>query len=255
MRCYLTKTSALETPRKAIGAQTLVQPRPVGKMALAALALSAIVLIANGLRMVGAGFADLQVRAFLVDWEAKRTEPSSKAWQVAHQAAVRAVAYFPAPNGAYLERLGHVNAWQHFRHPRGDAHAQLSRQSAKEAYRDAIKYRPTWPYLWVSLARTKLDLLEFDPEFASALTQAQHHAPWRPEVNGRLAEVGFSTWTLLSSEQRDDVLTAAARAVVLSKNWRAPIFKLANRTAQTYSLCVKAARWASELKLDECADR
>lgn len=205
-----------------------------------------------GAGMASAGLADDQTRAFLADWEAKLAAPSAAAWNVASNAARRAVAYHPVANGPYLERLGYVHAWQHFGQPQAAPSAQASRQAARDAYRAAIQARPHWPYAWTALAQIKLELREFDAEFRRALLQAQHLAPWRTDINRRVAEVGLIAWTQIDGPQHALVLDAAARAIGYSSRHRAPLFALAAHAGQTRVLCSRLRTQGLPTRTQDC---
>lgn len=202
---------------------------------LAALSLALVVL---GAQLTLSGVADFQTRSFLADWEAHRTPPSPQAWAVAHAAATRAATRYPVPHGAYLERLGYVHAWQHHAGPLGSAHAAPSREAALHAYRAAVAARPTWPYGWTALAEIKLHLLQFDAELDHALAQARTLAPWRPDINRRLATLGFTAWPQLDAAQRQATLETARRALPhLSASAARPLLVQATIAGQRRTLC------------------
>lgn len=234
-------------------ASLLPQRSTLGAVVPVATALLAAVLLVIGVRMTSAGIADYQTRAFLADWESKAAPPSPRAWQVALDAAQRASSHYPVANGAYLERLGYVHAWQHFNTAFGAAQAQASRQAARDAYRAAIAARPTWPHAWAALAQVKLALLELDDEFRHALAQAQRLGPWRADINRRVAETGFIAWAHLPSPQQDLVLLAASHAIRQSARDRAPLFALAQRASQREVLCQRLRQQGYTPKAADCA--
>lgn len=208
--------------------------RPLGVVLIALIAMA---LIFGGVRMTSAGIADFQAQAFLADWETKSAQPSQRAWDVAHQAARRAIAHYPVANGAYLERLGYIHAWQHFSQPFGSTDAQPSRQAARDAQRAAVQARPTWPYAWAALAEAKLNLLEFDDEFHQALANALRYGPYRADIQRRVAAVGFIAWPQLSPHQQTTTLDVAANAITQARRHRAPLFALATAAGQHTRLC------------------
>lgn len=225
------------TPRTSVPPLT----RPVrawwraGAYAVAGLS---VLLIYLGARLTLAGVADFQTRAFLTDWESRRTPPSAQAWSVAYASAARATTVFPVPQGRYLERLGYVHAWQHHHAPLGAAHAGASRHAARDAYRAATRARPTWPYAWLALAEVKLRLLEFDPEFHHALAQVHALAPWRPSINHRLALLGLTAWPQLAAAQRSASLESARRALAhLNAISATALFTQASVAGQGPTLC------------------
>lgn len=231
-------TPPTRLPCSAAGIHATPPSRARRRAYLYGLGALALALIYLGCRIALAGLADFQTRAFLADWENRRSPPSAKAWAVAHAAAERAVAHYPTAYGPYLERLGYVHAWQHHHAPFGAAHAQPSRAAARDAFRAAIAARSTWPYAWLALAETKLRLLEFDAEFHHALTQAHAHAPWRPDINRRLAELGFTAWPQLDTGPRQATHEAARRALKrLNAASATALFAQATTAGQRPALC------------------
>lgn len=197
----------------------------------------ALALLVAGSRMLLAGIASYQTDAFLENWSAKAEEPSERAWQIAHEAARRAIDLYPTANGVYLERLGLIQQWKEFRRPYGAPQAMGSRQAAAQAFREAIAVRPNWPDNWTALAHAKLYLSEFDTEFHHVLAQAHVLAPWRIGVNRRLAEIGFITWPRLDVMERESILESARRTVAYSPVESKKLFAIATNTGMTDALC------------------
>lgn len=205
-------------------------------------------LLFTGSRLLLAGIASYQTQAFLDDWAGKAEEPGPRAWQIAHDAAQRAVDLYPGSNGEYLERLGRVLQWQQFRQPFGAAEAEQSRRAALQAFRAASQARPSWPYNWAALAYAKLYLLEFDEEFAYALQQAQAFGPTRIEVNRSLAEIGLIAWPQLDDRQRRATLEAARRTVAFSGREAQNLLAIASQTGMTGELCDSLDRTLQETR-------
>lgn len=194
-------------------------------------------LAVTGVRMALAGLANYQAQAFIDDWAKQTQEPGSRAWQVAEDAAQRAISLYPVANGHYADRLGLIYSWQQFRQPYGADEASTSRRAALDAYRASTTARPSWPDTWARLAHTKLYLLEFDAEFQQAMSNAAQLGPWRIGINRELSEIGFTAWPQLDATQRDATLEAARRAVAYSTNEAKRIYQLAQRTGVTEVLC------------------
>lgn len=186
------------------------------KLTVGVVLLMALLSLIGGACMTLAGVARYQADAFIENWEKSDTEPPTQAWEIAHAAAQRAVAFYPVANGDYLDRLGRVHAWRYFRHPVTDVQAQRSRQAALHAYQAAVVARPTWPYTWARLAHAKLSLQQFDSEFDEALDRAFELGPWRIGVNRERVNIGFSAWPELSGKQRRAILESAIRSVSYS---------------------------------------
>lgn len=203
---------------------------------LLALALG-LPLLYGGACLLLAGIASYQAEAFLQDWEKKGQEPDARAWQVARDAAQRAIDRHPVANGAYLHRLGLIEQWKQFRQPLGVAEAEASRHAALQAFRAATEARPTWPEHWSALAYAKLYLLEFDGEFHDALRKAHELGPWRIEINRRLAEIGYLAWPQLSATEHETIRLAAQRTVAYSRREAQQLLSIADYAAMTEELC------------------
>ncbi len=231
-------TTALPSRRRSRSHSDSQSVKPVTqRLALLLALILSLPLLYGGGRLLLAAIAGYQTQAFLDDWASKREEPSPRAWQIAHAAAQRAVDLHPGSNGEYLERLGRVLQWQHFRQPFGTAEAEPSRRAALEAFRAASQARPTWPYNWAALAYAKLYLLEFDDEFTHALQQARTLGPSRIEVNRTLAEIGLIAWPQLSDEQRRASLESARRTVNHGTKEAQNLLAIASHTGMTKELC------------------
>lgn len=207
--------------------------RPV---ALFALALS-LPLLYSGSSLLLAGIASYQAAAFLQDWGKKGQEPEAHAWQVAHDAAQRAINRYPVVNGAYQHQLGRILQWKQYRQPFGAEQAGASRLAALEAFRAAAKAQPTWPDHWAALARAKLYLLEFDAEFHAALHLAHELGPWRIDINRHLAEIGLTAWPRLSATERETVHETIRRTANHSLQETRNLLAMAERVGMTQVLC------------------
>lgn len=197
----------------------------------------ALLLLIGGTRLLLAGIASYQAEAFLQDWQKKGRKPDERAWQIAHDAAERAIALYPGANGDYQHRLGLIHQWQHMRQPVGSPVAIPSRHLALQAFRAALAARPHWPEHWTALAWTKLQLLEFDDEFHQALAKAQRLGPWRIGINRSLAEIGLIAWPQLSTDERAAVLEAARRTARSGPREAADLFALAKQAGLDDRLC------------------
>lgn len=199
--------------------------------------LVAIGLVVTGGRMALAGLASYQAGAFINSWEKQAQEPSARGWEVAEDAAQRAIALYPTASGEYADRLGLVYSWQQFRQPYGAPDAEASRRAALDAYRQSTTARPTWPDTWARLAHAKLYLVEFDTEFHQAMSNAAELGPWRVGINRELAEIGFTAWPQLDHAQRRATLEAARRTVAYSTNEAMRVYLLAEHTGMTQVFC------------------
>ncbi len=194
-------------------------------------------LVVAGAQMLLAGIASYQAEAFISSWDKRGNEPGAAAWDVAHNAAQRAIRLYPVADGDRLDRLGRIYSWKEFRQPYADPAAQHSRRAALDAYRAATSARPTWPYTWARLAHSKLYLQEFDGEFERAMVQAFQLGPWRIGVNRELAEIGLSAWPHLNQAQRQATLESARRSLAFGNAEALHLLEVAQRAGRVRVLC------------------
>lgn len=228
-----------ERRRRSIATEVIAPSRPavITKLAAVLLLLTVSVLLYVGARICLAGIASYQADAFISEWERAGLEPQPRAWQVAHDAAQRAISLNLVADGQQFDRLGRIHSWKQFRQPYADLTAHGSRLAALEAYRTAVALRPNWPYSWARLAHSKRYLQQFDEEFDQALTQAFQLGPWRIGVNRELAQIGFSAWAQLNERQRQATLESAQRSVSHSPGEAQRLFKVAHDTGTAQELC------------------
>lgn len=198
---------------------------------------AALSVLATGGRMAMAGLAHYQSQAFIDSWIAPAQEPAPRAWAIAHDAAQRAVAWYPVASGQYFDRLGLIHSWQQFRQPYGAPQAQASRTAALAAYRASVEARPTWPDSWARLAHAKLYLLQFDKEFDQALSRAAQLGPWRVGINRELTEIGLTAWPQLDALQQAAIIESSRRTVAYSPTEARRTYQLAEHTGMTDLLC------------------
>lgn len=207
------------------------------KLPFVLVAVLAVLLLITGIRLFLAGIASFQAEAFISAWAQTGKEPDERGWQIAHDAAQRAVNLYPAANGDYQDRLGRVYAWQQFQHAYGDAAAAESRHAALAAYRASVAARPNWPFTWERLAHTKLFLQEFDGEFDQAFAQAVQLGRTRIGVNREIADIGFSAWPQLSDAQRQATRESVRRSVAYSPKETVHMVIVALHTGKVAELC------------------
>ncbi|MBT8765800.1 hypothetical protein [Metapseudomonas boanensis] len=201
------------------------------------LVLLSFVLMVMGAYMLLAGIASYQAEAFISSWDKQGREPSVVAWEIAHNAAQRAIRLYPVADGDRLDRLGRIYSWKQFRQPYAAPAAQHSRRAALETYRAAIAARPSWPYTWARLAHSKLYLQEFDSEFDQAMAQAFRLGPWRIGVNLELAEIGFDAWPQLNEAQRQATRESTRRSAAFGNAEAQHLLEIAQRTGRIRVLC------------------
>ena len=72
--------------------------------------------------------------------------------------------------------------------------ALAAARDAHTRFRQALRQRPTSPFLWANLALTKLYLNEIDDELLSALRHADALGPWEPSAQQTTLFVGLAVW-------------------------------------------------------------
>lgn len=130
--------------------------------------------------------------------------------------AARVMAYLDrsrelTPQSAWtLEELGVMQ----LRNVRTATRADLALASARGAYihfRQAMKERPTSPFVWSNLAVAKLYLSELDAELFEALERAMALGPREPQAQQSVAFVGMSAWHVANEAQRALITDALRR--------------------------------------------
>lgn len=80
--------------------------------------------------------------------------------------------------------------------------ALAATKDAHERFREALRQRPTSPFLWANLALTKLYLDEIDDELFAALRHADELGPWEQTVQQTVVFVGLAVWQDLDPDLR-----------------------------------------------------
>ena len=72
--------------------------------------------------------------------------------------------------------------------------ALAATKDARTRFRQALRQRPTSPFLWANLALTKLYLNEIDDELFAALRHADELGPWEQTIQQTVVFVGLAVW-------------------------------------------------------------
>jgi len=86
--------------------------------------------------------------------------------------------------------------------------------AARLRYREALRQRPTSPYLWANLALSKLYLDQIDSEFFTALRNADELGPWEPATQQTVLFLGLAAWEKLDPALRQMVSGVLERGAV-----------------------------------------
>lgn len=197
--------------------------------------LSGLALLVGGSQMTMAGLFAQQAQRQIDAWHAAAQAPAGGQWLLAHNAARKAVAWYPVAQGDYLDRLGRVESWAAVGQP--PAGAESAHRAALEHYRQALAVRPNWPYTWVGLVESKVALRQFDGELDHAFKHALALGPWRIGVNRDLARIGLQAWPQLNPAQRLVTLQSVSRAAAFSVQERQQVLVLAEQNDLLAVVC------------------
>ena len=203
------------------------------------LLLPALACVWAGSGLLVSGLASYQTQAYLTAWHRQGDQPSALAWDIAQQAAQRAIDWYPGNSAEHWQRLGLVWQWRDWQAEQDDPEARHSREQALLALRQASALRPTWPRYWGELAYAKWQLQTFDEEFTHALTQAQLHGPGRIEVQQPLAQLYVLTPEQLNRQQWALLAQAARFTLSWSQSAAQQLTSLAQKTGQQQRLCMQ----------------
>lgn len=129
-------------------------------------------------------------------------------------------------NPGYLENRGRILEQLAQGQPFASPEAAHLLEGALALYREASIRRPSWPYVYLSVARVKLKLGALDEEFGRSLRLAWVLGGWSLRVQLDLLEIGFAAWPLLNAERKELVGSVLTRALGMQPR---PVLTLALR--------------------------
>lgn len=130
---------------------------------------------------------------------------------------------------------------------RGGLHSLIVRESADSIpvggqralalgqFATAVDLRPTSPYTWANLARTRYALGLIDEAFYRALRHAIRLGPWEPEVQFAVVDMGFALWDEMPADLRPGVLAMAQNG---QRRYAAQIVAIAQTRGRQAEVCV-----------------
>lgn len=163
-------------------------------------------LSVESFHMLSSAVVDGQTREYLNFWQKKLTTEKDKfslseeAVATARAGAARAALMVPN-SPEYQAAIGKVESWVVTQAQRtGGQIDQSHYQEGLDAYRQAIRLRPAWPYVWADFAMAKARAGELDQEFFNALTQATRFGPWEQSVMDTVTQLGlwYRNWLPVS---------------------------------------------------------
>jgi hypothetical protein len=160
--------------------------------------LGAIVL--QSVRMGAAGLIVEVAQGEADRWAASTRPPSTGEFNRVADYFSDSLNYFPG-NPWALEGVGRLDLAR-MRTSKVPDQALALAQDARKQFREALRGRPTSPFLWANLALSKLYLDEIDEEFLAALWHADELGPWEPGSQQVVLFAGLAAWDKLDRGQR-----------------------------------------------------
>jgi hypothetical protein len=183
--------------------------RRANKAGYAALFILLALIALQCARLGAAGFF-----VHLAQFEVDRWTDASRQPSVAEMA--RAANYFSdsldyaSDNPWALEGAGAMDLAK-MRASRIPREALAATRDARVRFRQALRQRPSSPFLWTNLALTKLYLDEIDGELMAALRHADELGPWEPTVQQTNLFVGLAVWQELDPRLRQALVRTIER--------------------------------------------
>ena len=201
-----SKPSARPEPGSKARATTQRPARRWGKAGYAVLFIFLALTAAQSARMGLAGFYAQLAQNDTDQWHPGRRSASAAEVDRAAQYFSDSI-YYASSNPLALEGAGAV-ALAKMRASKMPREALAATRDASARFRQALRQRPTSPFLWANLALTKLYLDEIDGELLTALRNANELGPWEPTVQQTLLFVGLAVWQDLDPGPRDSAVSS-----------------------------------------------
>jgi hypothetical protein len=102
-------------------------------------------------------------------------------------------------------------------------------RAARNDLRQALRDRPTSPFIWANITLAKLFLNEFDDELFTAMRTANLAGPWEPQVQRAVLFVALAAWPRLDPALREETLQVVRRGALRDANSMVEIGKSYSR--------------------------
>ena len=185
-----------------------------GKRQALGIALS-LILVLIAFQCARLGVAGLIVELAYIEqdrWRASaHAQPMDEISRVAGYFS-DSLGYVPA-NPWALEGLGALDLAR-MRVSKVPAEAHAFAEDARARFREALRQRPSSPFLWANLALSKLYLDQLDDEFAAALRHADEQGPWEPATQRVVLFAGLAAWQKLAPGMRQSVARVVERGAM-----------------------------------------
>lgn len=187
-----SKPSARAASENSLSADQLRPARRGGRAPYVALFIFLALVAAQSAKLGVAGFFVQLGQSEVDQWTPSSRRPSKAEFD-------RATGYFSdslryvSDNPWALEGYGSIDL-ERMRASTVPREALAATRDASSRFREALRQRPTSPFLWANFALTKLYLNEIDSELFAALRQADELGPWEPTVQQTILFVGLAVW-------------------------------------------------------------
>ena len=160
-----------------------------------------------------AGIYDFKARAFIEAWEHQNLQaslqnaefiPGAADLATAQNHARRAVQLSPRHAG-FHQTLGDTLYWNYKGLIQNPGRSSQNIEML-DAYRSAIKLRPTFPDYYLRLARAKIMTGVYDQELILALQNSRRFGPWKPNNMYDTVELGLWSWPHLAPPARQVII-------------------------------------------------
>jgi hypothetical protein len=165
-----------------------------------------------------AGIYSFQAQSYLELWQHQRnlnpqyTAPPEQYEQVLqqHQNILSLTSY----NGDYWTAFAEMQLWSLATTVNMPQIQQTQRKAdILNAYRTALRLRPTWPYAYIRLALIKAHFGEVDDELNIAMQKAYQLGAWESDVLRPTIELGLALWPQLQAKTQQTVANAVEHAI------------------------------------------
>lgn len=140
-----------------------------------------------------------------------------------------------------MERHAQILQWQSTTSPDEIEKTKVLKQ-VLVLYRRSLTQRPTWPYAWVELTKTKAQLNQFDDEFSFSLIKANQFGHEVALIQLQLSKIGFQYWSNLSSTEQDFIWEIYDNALLKGKLYPKKLIQLAIQYDQLEQFCLRTGK-------------
>ena len=177
--------------------------------------LLGLILIAQAVPLFVSATNSLKVTLFLEDWQARDKISNPTSWDIAHEAAIKSLAWAPVANGQLYTQLGELYLWRAYRLETDNP--EPAWRSAMEAFAHDHQLRPSWPYPLLELTSLKMRLSELDEDYQTWQDAFHITAQWRGDLLTEWVIESLYHWPILDHHQRRHVLETSVHAINMDR--------------------------------------